>query len=178
MKLSPALLVPLLSAAIAVSMARGENPPSTSTNLVDHSSAQSSETARPLPETILQLESARQAAARFFNVQTALDEGYVDIDVIIPHMGRHLLKPRILDAHFDPTQPELLVYQEDSDGALRLAALEYAVPTDLSPNAPRGFVGSSDVWFNDSGFKLWTLHAWVYDFNPAGVFSAENPRLP
>ncbi len=133
---------------------------------------------RLLPETILQLESARQTAARFFDVKVALAEGYVDINVVIPHMGRHLLNAELLDGRFDPNKPELLVYQEDCDGTLRLAALEYAIPTDLSPKAPRGFAGESDVWFNDTGFQLWTLHAWVYDFNPAGVFSPDNPRLP
>ena len=131
-----------------------------------------------LPATILQLETVRQAASRFFDVQVALDEGYIDIEVVIPHMGRHLLKPQLLDAHFELTQPELLVYEPDCDGSLRLVAVEYAVPTSLASKPPQGFIGDSDVWFNDTGFKLWTLHAWVYDFNPAGVFEPFNPRLP
>ena len=131
-----------------------------------------------LPATILQLETVRQAASRFFDVQVALDEGYIDIEVVIPHMGRHLLKPQLLDAHFELTQPELLVYEPDCDGSLRLVAVEYAVPTSLASKPPQGFIGDSDIWFNDTGFKLWTLHAWVYDFNPAGVFEPFNPRLP
>jgi hypothetical protein len=128
--------------------------------------------------TLLQLESARQAAGRFFDVQAALDAGYVNIDLFIPHMGWHFLNPKILDGHFDPAEPEILVYQENSDGTLRLSAVEYAIPTELSPNPPQGFAGQSDVWFNDTGFKLWTLHAWIYDFNPDGVFTSRNPRLP
>jgi hypothetical protein len=128
--------------------------------------------------TVLQLELARQAAARFFDINVATAEGYVDIDVVIPHMGRHLLKPRLLNGQFDPTQPQLLVYQENGDGSLRLAAVEYAVPTDLSARAPSGFAGDNDVWFKDTGFQLWTLHAWVYDFNPDGVFAPNNPREP
>ena len=27
-------------------------------------------------------------------------------------------------------------------------------------------------------FQLWTLHAWVYEYNPDGVFAAFNPRVP
>lgn len=131
-----------------------------------------------LPATILQLESARQAAAKYFDVNQAIADGYVDIDVVISHMGRHFLKPSLLDAKFDPAQPELLVYQNNADGSVRLAAVEYAVPTDLSSTAPKGFVGDTDAWFNDTGFQLWTLHAWVYDFNPDGVFSPNNPREP
>lgn len=129
-------------------------------------------------ETILQLESARQAAARFFDVEEAKRAGYEDIKLFIPHMGWHFLNSHRLNGHFDPAKPELLVYQEDCDGKLRLAAVEYAIPTDLSATAPRGFVGDDDVWFKDEGFNLWTLHAWVYDFNPDGVFAPDNPRLP
>lgn len=175
MKLMSSLFVPLVACAAFLAQADAGQTPNGTAPPSPHAQPTS---ARLLPETILQLESVRQAASRFFNVQTAVDEGYVDIDVDIPHMGRHLLKPRFLDAHFEPTEPELLVYQENEDGTLRLAAVEYAVPVELSVNAPRGFVGNDDVWFNDPDFKLWTLHAWVYDFNPAGVFSPENPRLP
>jgi hypothetical protein len=76
-----------------------------------------------LPATILQLEAVRQAASRFFDVQVALDEAYIDIDaVVIPHMGRHLLKPQLLDAQFALTQPELLVCEPDCNGSLRLVA--------------------------------------------------------
>lgn len=133
---------------------------------------------RILPATILQLESARQAAGRFFDVQAALDAGYVDINLYMPHMGWHFLNPGLVDGHFDPRQPEILVYQENSDGTLRLAAVEYAVPTDLTATPPRGFVGDDDVWSNNTTFQLWTLHAWVYDFNPEGVFVPYNNRLP
>jgi hypothetical protein len=175
MKFMKPLLLPIL--ALAALLTNAQAGQSAAANAAD-SSRTTSASPRLLPETILQLESVRQAAARFFDIQKALDEGYVDIDVDIPHMGRHLLKPRILDAHFELTQPELLVYQQELDGALRLVAVEYAIPVELSARAPRGFVGNDDVWFNDPDFKLWTLHAWVYDFNPAGVFSPENPRLP
>ena len=171
------LLIPLLTIACAATQARADAVP-TAVARAAESARQRSASAKLVPETILQLEAVRQAASRFFNIQTAFDEGYVDIEVDIPHMGHHLLKTRFLDAHFEVTEPELLVYQETEDGSVRLVAVEYAVPVDLSANAPRGFVGNDDVWFNDPDFKLWTLHAWVYDFNPAGVFSPENPRLP
>lgn len=131
-----------------------------------------------IPATILQVESVRQAAGRFFDVQAALDAGYIDISLYYPHMGWHFLNPNLLDDHFDPKEPELLVYQENEDGSLRLAAVEYAVPTELTSKPPSGFIGDGDVWTINATFKLWTLHAWVYDYNPDGVFASHNHRFP
>ena len=57
-------------------------------------------------------------------------------------------------------------------------AVEYAVPLDLSKRAPAGFVGNADRWDANQTFQIWTLHAWVYEFNPDGVFAPMNPRVP
>lgn len=133
----------------------------------------------PPAAAILQLEEARQAAARFLDVDEALNAGYLDIGLFIPNMGWHYLKPTALDGHFDPADPELLVYQDDPcGGPRRLVAVEYAVPFDLSRKAPAGFAGTADVWSANTGAGLWTLHAWVYEFNPDGVFAPSNPRVP
>jgi hypothetical protein len=134
----------------------------------------------PLPAAALvQLEEVRAATARFADVAQAEKEGYVDINLPIPQMGRHYLKPELLDATFDPTQPELLVYADDPcGGKVRLVAVEYAVPLSLSKNAPQGFVGPADEWVVNKAFQLWTLHAWVFEYNTAGVFAAFNARVP
>ena len=93
-------------------------------------------------------------------------------------MGWHFLNPNLLDGEFVPTEPEILVYEVDCDGTYKLVALEYAIPLELSAKPPRGFIGKNDVWFEDLGFQLWTLHAWVFDYNPDGVFQKFNPRVP
>jgi hypothetical protein len=78
----------------------------------------------------------------------------------------------------DATKPELLVYADDPCGGKRkLVAVEYAVPLSLSKRAPAGFVGRADEWDANQAFQLWTLHAWVYEFNPEGVFAPFNPRV-
>jgi hypothetical protein len=131
------------------------------------------------PATLVQLEEVRRATARFADVAQAEKEGYVDINLPIPQMGRHFLKPGLLDATFDPSQPELLVYADDPcGGKVRLVAVEYAVPLSLSKNAPQGFVGPADRWSVNKDFQLWTLHAWVFEYNTAGVFTASNARVP
>jgi len=173
------LFVPALSLLLAGSAAVAAEPAAiTAGHLCAVSGPPHDHDGRLLPETILQLETARQAAAKYFDVEAATHAGYVDLHLFIPHMGWHFLNTDLLDGHFDPAKPELLVYQEDCDGNLRLAAVEYAIPTDLAAKAPRGFVGNADVWFKNDDFGLWTLHAWVYDHNPDGVFMPENMRLP
>jgi hypothetical protein len=133
----------------------------------------------PPAAAILQLETVRQATARFRDVAQAEAEGYVDISVFFPHMGWHYLKPELLDEKFEATQPELLVYADDPcGGPRRLVAVEYAVPLALSKFAPRGFSGVSDVWTANVAFQLWTLHAWVFEYNADGVFAAYNPQVP
>ncbi|HET9694477.1 MAG TPA: hypothetical protein VFP48_08825, partial [Steroidobacteraceae bacterium] len=105
--------------------------------------------------------------------------GYVDIGVFYPNMGHHYLKPSALDATFELEQPELLVYAVDPcSGVRRLVAVEYAAPVDLVKDAPMGFAGSDDRWTVNQQFQLWTLHVWLYEYNPAGVFASHNVRVP
>lgn len=133
----------------------------------------------PPAAAILQLDTVRQAAARYLDVDQAVADGYVDIGVFFPNMGWHYLKGELLDDRFEATAPELLVYAEDPcGGRRRLVAVEYAIPLDLSKRAPSGFAGSADTWSVNSAFGLWTLHAWVYEYNPDGVFAPNNPRVP
>jgi hypothetical protein len=125
-----------------------------------------------------QLALAKRATARYRDVQQAIADGYADINVVIPNMGRHFLKQALMDSTFDVEHPELLVYSPDSAGKLQLVAVEYAVPTKLSANAPEGFKGSADQWFINQQFDIWTLHAWVWKDNPAGIFYPTNPNVP
>lgn len=129
-------------------------------------------------ETKRELNRARRATARYHNINNAIADGYVDINVYVPNMGYHYLKPEILDATFDPARPELLVYADFGNGRLRLVAVEYAVPTSLSDTPPEGFTGDDDHWHRNDEFGLWTLHAWIWYRNPDGVFADLNPRVP
>lgn len=133
---------------------------------------------KPPPLGILQLDQVRDAASKFLDVAEAEEAGYHDINLFVPHMGWHYMKDSLVDGHFDWTQPELLVYADDPCGGKRkLVAVEYAIPLDLSRRAPAGFVGRADEWDANQEFQLWTLHAWVYEFNPDGVFAPFNPRV-
>lgn len=171
----------LLVAAMALAACRGPSAvsgmPAASTTVPssahDHVVPANGE---PLP--LKELAIARRATARYQDFQKALRDGYVDIGVVLPNMGRHLLKEALVDATFDAEHPEVLVYMEDLGGRMKLVAVEYAVPLNLTQTPPEGFPGAADVWFADERFQLWTLHAWVFRENPDGIFNPTNRRVP
>ena len=121
-----------------------------------------------------ELQQARAATARYRNIKNALKDGYVDIEVDVEHMGHHFLKEALLDATFDFRQPEILVYNKNDAGEQELVALEYAAPLTASP--PSGYSGNDDEWTIYEN-ALWTLHAWVWAYNPDGVFNPTNPLV-
>jgi len=125
-------------------------------------------------QTAWELQQARAAAARYRNIENARRDGYGDIDVVVENMGHHFMKVDHVDATFDMRKPEILVYNVNHDGSYELVAVEYAIPLDLSAEAPAGFTGDGDVWDHNDGFGLWLLHAWVYAYNPDGVFNPTN----
>jgi len=125
-------------------------------------------------QTVWELQQAKIATAKYNNFDNAIDDGYVDINVIVPEMGYHYLKMEHLDETFDYAKPEILVYNKEENGRMKLVALEYAAP--VSANPPAGFTGDNDHWSVYQGV-LWTLHAWVWEYNPAGVFNPTNPLI-
>ena len=128
------------------------------------------------PQTVSELQQAKIATAKYNDFDQAIADGYVDINVIVPEMGYHYLKMDNLNATFEYDKPEILVYNKEENGRMKLVALEYAVPISLSANAPSGFTGDNDHWSVYQGV-LWTLHAWIWEYNPDGVFNATNPLI-
>ena len=126
-------------------------------------------------QTLWQLQQVRAATARYRDIKNAIKDGYSDIMVDVENMGHHYMKTSIIDATFDIRQPEILVYNRNEDDSQELVAVEYAVP--LTYARPEGFTDTSDVWKDDSGFPFWLLHAWVWAYNPEGVFNWTNPEV-
>jgi len=129
-------------------------------------------------QTLWELNQARAATAQYRQIKNAFRDGYVDINVVVPNMGYHFMKSALVDAVFDYKHPEILVYNKNLDGSFELLAVEYAVPIAVTPDvAPEGFTGSDDVWERNTDFGLWLQHAWIWSFNPAGVFHDTNPLI-
>ena len=151
-------------------------PPSEAPLILEDASAAKAGAQGVLHHELLQ---ARAGTARYRNVQNALDDGYDDlgIDLCVTGQGCHYLNVVLLDDTFDPENPEILLYAPNPhSGHLQLVGVEYAVP-DKYPR-PEGFTGDQDVWELNTDFKLWVLHAWVWQVNPNGVFADTNPDVP
>lgn len=130
------------------------------------------------PRYLMQeLQQAKIATARYNQIENALADGYADINVVVPGMGHHYMKEEIVNEYFEIDKPEILVYSPHPvTGKMKLVAVEYAVPNTLPE--PEGFSGNYDEWDNNSIFGLWLLHAWVWEYNPDGVFAPMNPMVP
>jgi hypothetical protein len=126
-------------------------------------------------KTLWELQQARAATARYLDLKNAIKDGYSNINVDVPNMGHHFMNPSLVDATLDVRHPEILVYNGLETGNPELVAVEYAVPLNLP--MPEGFTGSDDVWNGASGFPLWLQHAWVWKYNPDGVFNGTNPTV-
>ena len=133
------------------------------------------------PQTLLELQQVKAATAKYQNINNAFADNYgKDPIVVMPNMGYHFLKVELVSPVFDMKKPAILVYNKKNNGKFELVAVEYAVPmSSLPPHvAPEGFTGNDDEWDeNTLNTGWWTLHAWVWENNPDGVFKPMNPLV-
>ena len=107
-------------------------------------------------------------------------------------MGVHFLNPALADLSDDPnvtdtldvTKPELLVYEPDGNGHFRLVALEYLIlkkEWDATHSSPPSLFGQefmTTLAGNRFGLPdFYSLHAWIWKFNPSGTFAMWNPNV-
>ena len=149
------------------------------------------------------IAEAREATTQYAtNLAKAKADGYRIITKMMPNMGFHFLNPNI--SGFDVRKPQILVYEHTGTG-WQLGALEWvftSMPkTPPLPNATFGFFPAG-CHYNDGTFvpepsqndcpktapgsgakfffwhpDLFTLHAWVWYPNPAGLYSSTNPLV-
>jgi hypothetical protein len=127
------------------------------------------------------LQAVRQATARFHSQTQALKAGYEPNDhcVAFPGlggMGYHWLNPTLVDDVFDPLQPEVVLYATGPGGELKLVAIEYIV-IDVGQERP-SFAGHLfDIGGTPTPVPHWSLHVWLYEENPNGIFAPINPNI-
>jgi hypothetical protein len=92
-------------------------------------------------------------------------------------MGFHYGNTRLIDGTARVNEPELLLYEPEKNGRLRLVAVEYIIPYTFHSRdaAPPVLFGQKFV--QNDVFQLWGLHAWVWKDNPSGIFANWNPRV-
>lgn len=140
-----------------------------------------------------ELAEVRSATAEYNDPEKAYDDGYVvpGEDGPIPledvteeahavcGMGYHFVNMDLFGTA-DRTEPQVLAYGVDDDNLI-LGAVEYVVPKKGAyADSPPDLFGHDDgdeKWEEDSPFPgVWSLHAWVHNRNPDGVFAPLNPR--
>jgi hypothetical protein len=125
------------------------------------------------------LAAARAASARYHRVAAAEADGYFAASPCVAHpdasvgaMGVHYVNPALIgDPALDPDRPEVLVYEPQQNGELRLVAVEYMKPKAMPGGRPMLF----GQLFEDGPNETYALHAWVWQHNPSGMFAAFNP---
>ena len=137
----------------------------------------------------------KSATARYHDLDVAKHDGYAllpDAQGItcidnqpVGGMGVHYAKSSLVgDPAIDPEHPEALVYAPNGSGQLKLAALEYVVfkaDWDATHSSrPSLFGRDFDLTPFPNRFGLpafYSLHAWVWQPNSAGLLEPWNPRV-
>jgi hypothetical protein len=153
-----------------------------------------------------QVEQSDRVVAKYPTVAAAEAAGWHRITPYVPCIAAHYLNTSLLDGTFDPTLPEILLF-DGTDPDSHIVGLSYLVFTDPD-NPPAGFAGDNDPWHihrqlcigaqgvvgdeNTSDEQceargghvvplnnLWMMHMWnVPGWDSRwGVFSSEHPDL-
>jgi hypothetical protein len=129
----------------------------------------------------------RESVGAFHNIPLAVAGGYALLPGLdgcfdnpgVGGMGVHYINTTLLNNMvLDPNQPQAMVYARGADGAQRLVAVEYIIPAalwDATHSAVPRLAGLKMHLETDLG--VYVLHAWIWEFNPAGFFKDWNPRI-
>jgi hypothetical protein len=131
------------------------------------------------PAVSRDIAALRTATAQFHRIEVAGGAGY---DNQFPPgcfasaaggMGFHFLKSKNV-GRLNVTEPQLLLYEPEGNGAMRLVGVEYIVPGAPTDPAPQLY-GRSLVY--NTTFSVWALHVWAWKDNPKGIFADWNPDV-
>lgn len=127
----------------------------------------------------------RRATAKYHRLEVALEDGYIRDPlglVCIPGIGVPFAHPeRVPDTEIVLTQPEVLFYEPQKNGTLRLVGSEPVVPIALwhaekGEDAPPPSLLGHDFHEN-AEHGLYGLHFWQWLHNPNGRIAFSNPRV-
>ena len=134
------------------------------------------------PEVQKDLATVREATEHLRDFETARDFGGWSVmitgcmDDPAGGTGFQYGNPKLIDGSVRVDSPELLLYEPEKNGRLRLVGVEYVVPLSewKSATPPRLFGRDFAV---NAAFQIWTLHVWAWEQNPNGMFADWNPRV-
>jgi hypothetical protein len=92
-------------------------------------------------------------------------------------MGFHYGNVALIDGTASVEKPQLLLYEPEKNGKLRLVAVEYIIPYTFHSRDAAPPVLFGQQFQQVDVFQLWGLHAWVWKENPSGIFASWNPQV-
>ena len=125
------------------------------------------------------LAAARAATARFHNYDKAKEAGLIQRLPFpcIEGQGYHYENlTSSIDGTVSASAPEVLMYEPQKNGQMRLVGVEYIVPIAAWPgnSAPELF---GQHFHRNEFLEIYALHVWIWQHNPAGMFADGNPRV-
>ena len=154
-------------------------------------------TANAEEPTKAELDAVRQALAKYEDPYVAVRDLYLSTVGCVHYDGTkmegHMDYPKgTMGVHFvnltvqgppDPMKPNVLVYEPQADGKLKLVGVEWLVPLAAAKERPslfgQPFQGPMEGHepLIPQGFHHYDLHAWLFKDNPLGMFSPTNPDV-
>jgi hypothetical protein len=129
------------------------------------------------------VQVVRNATERFNDVAVAESEGYfLQFGCVsgpdYGAMGMHFVNmPLVMDGELDATRPEIVIYEPQPDGSLKLIGADYLVLADAwnaTHTSPPELMGQLFHLFeapNRFGLPaFYTLHVWAWKDSPTGTF--------
>lgn len=124
----------------------------------------------------------RRATARYHRVEAAVADGFEQILPCLSNpngegaIGIPYARLDRFDATIDLSEPEILFYEPQSDGTLKLVGGEPVVPIAAWPEEqPPSLFGREFHTNQEHG--LYGLHMWIWRNNPNGVFAFWNANV-
>lgn len=128
------------------------------------------------------LATFRSATARYHRVDAAIADGFVQILPCLANpagdgaIGIPYAKLDRFDDEIDLSEPEILFYEPQEDGTLRLVGGEPVVPFDAwTGSEPPSLFGQE--FHRNEEHGLYGLHMWVWRHSPDGVLSFWNDNV-
>lgn len=127
-----------------------------------------------------QLKVVERATKRYQRPEEAAADGYENTGILSCSHGFSYGKGESFDAEVDPRDPDIITYLL-SNKKLELGAVEYVVGPDCEPPNLFNDEGEDVEKTEKEGWIAFpqgtSLHVWVHERNPDGVFAPRNPEF-
>jgi hypothetical protein len=156
-----------------------------------HTSTAQEQTLEQKSQASALLKIVRDSTERFKDVNEAENEGYrLEFGCVsgddFGAMGLHYVSDTLVgNGVVDPTHPQIVLYEAQPDGSLKLTGADYLVLADAwdakHPGVTPQLMGQIFHYFetpNRFGLPaFYTLHVWAWKENPKGAFVNWHPNV-